>query len=58
MKKISNKLVYEILRSFRMFLMLIKIIFYCREKTVLSFDLFQIIVEALSGLVVLVIGVV
>jgi len=38
--------------------MLIKIIFYCREKTVLSFDLLQIIVEALSGLVVLVIGVV
>lgn len=58
MKKISNKLVYEILRSFRMFLMLIKIIFYCREKTVLSFDLLQIIVEALPGLVVLVIGVV
>ena len=56
--KISNKLVYEILRSFRMFLMLIKIIFYCREKTVLSFDLLQIIVEALPGLVVLVIGVV
>ena len=56
--KISNKLVYEILRSFRMFLMLIKIIFDCREKTVLSFDLLQIIVEALPGLVVLVIGVV
>jgi hypothetical protein len=56
--KISNKLVYEILRSFRMFLMLIKIVFYCREKTVLSFDLLQIIVEALPGLVVLVIGVV